>query len=717
MWRDVFLDDLFSFDPGNSYLETVELPEKYRDTRWKSSFFRQEGQILVSWATGTDRYEGIPKPAAVRREIPEPSRCNDQLYLTGLHLEQYRHATFDPRDYYLEALRRDPADSRCNNALGSWHLKRGMFAEAEGYFRKAICTITERNPNPIDGEPFYNLGLTLKFMERAGEAYDAFYKSVWNAAWMDNGYFQIARLEAANHRWQKALETIERSLIRNWHNHKARQLKVSVLRYLGKTSEALALTEESIALDRFNFSMYYEQYLLGKNTEPLQKMKELINGNLHTYIEFALDYAFAGMFAEAIEMIDTGLTGLDDPAGMPMALYYKAWVESKAGLQEQSTGTLRSAAMASPDFCFPNHTEAVPVLEWAEKQNRDDSRAPYYLGNFWYHVRNYDQAIACWERSRDGDRDFPTVHRNLALAYYNKKKDASSALKELQTAFALDKTDARLLMELDQLYKRLNYDPAERLEFLENFPDLLQERDDLYLERITLCNLTGQHAKAFRLLMARKFHPWEGGEGKVIAQYAWSLSASAREKMDEGKYSGALDLLRQATEYPENLGEGKLFRDQENDIHYWMGIVLDSLGETGKAKAFWTRAATGLREPSAAMFYNDQQPDTIYYQGLAFLRLGDKLQAEERFNTLISYGEKHLDDHIKFDYFAVSLPDLQIWDDDLDLRNRQLCHYLIALGKLGKGDKQGAAGSFRKVLDSDCAHQGVQRHLRDAGEF
>jgi len=35
------------------------------------------------------------------------------------------------------------------------------------------------------------------------------------------------------------------------------------------------------------------------------------------------------------------------------------------------------------------------------------------------------------------------------------------------------------------------------------------------------------------------------------------------------------------------------------------------------------------------------------------------------------------------DYFAVSLPDLQIWEGDLTEQNRQHCLKLIELGKKG----------------------------------
>ncbi|HUP13628.1 MAG TPA: hypothetical protein VM187_15510, partial [Niastella sp.] len=65
------------------------------------------------------------------------------------------------------------------------------------------------------------------------------------------------------------------------------------------------------------------------------------------------------------------------------------------------------------------------------------------------------------------------------------------------------------------------------------------------------------------------------------------------------------------------------------------------------------------------MFYNDQQPDKIFYQGLAWHALGEKEKAKLIFLTLVDYGKAHLHDEVKIDYFAVSLPDLLIFEDDL----------------------------------------------------
>lgn len=85
----------------------------------------------------------------------------------------------------------------------------------------------------------------------------------------------------------------------------------------------------------------------------------------------------------------------------------------------------------------------------------EGSKAPYYLGNLWYDKKQYDRALECWEYSRERDDTFPTVHRNLALVYYNKKQEADKALASLEKAYTLNTGDSRVLMELDQLYKKV----------------------------------------------------------------------------------------------------------------------------------------------------------------------------------------------------------------------------------------------------------------------
>ena len=212
------------------------------------------GRTLLTWHSEPDEVRPIPD-AAEAALLPEEIKTTEQLYLTGLHLEQYRHATYNPVDYYEEALRRDPLDVRNNNALGLWYIRKGRFERAEKYLRTAVRVLMKRNPNPYDGEPIYNLGLALKYQGRTDEAYDQFYKSTWNGAWQDAGYFACAQISLMRNCLTDAMDEIDRSLIRNWHNHKARALKTTILRKAGRNDEALKLIEESLEIDRFQLRL------------------------------------------------------------------------------------------------------------------------------------------------------------------------------------------------------------------------------------------------------------------------------------------------------------------------------------------------------------------------------------------------------------------------------------------------------------------------------
>ena len=127
-----------------------------------------------------------------------------------------------------------------------------------------------------------------------------------------------------------------------------------------------------------------------------------------------------------------------------------------------------------------------------------------------------------------------------------------------------------------------------------------------------------------------------------------------------------------------------------------------------QATNFWELAIKGNSEPVAAIFYNDQKPDKILYQGLALLKLNRAGEAKIIFDKLISYGKKHLSDNIKLDYFAVSLPDLLIWDDDLNLRNVIHCKYMMSLGYYGLGERDKMMDLLNDVRTLDLNHQGVQ---------
>lgn len=711
----------FDLQPENIFEDFIAIDSDFEEKHLLFQVLNGQGRELIRYQPSENKQNEMPE-AAKPALIPQEVESNEQLFLIGQHLEQYRHATFSPEPYYQEALKRDASDLRNNNALGLWYLRRGQFAKSAPYFQSAIATSIGKNPNPYDSEPYYNLGLCLKYQDKINEAYTAFYKATWSKAWQDTAFFSIAQIDVSRGDYQLAIEHIDQALNRNMGNTKAWALKATVLRYLKDYETALQVCAAAIDRDRFNLAAWFERYLINETLGnfdqanlDLDELLTLSRGTENNLLEYAIDYSAAGLFKEAGRFLKLAERNGNTS---PMILYYLAWFSAQSGMIEIATHYLELASKANSYLCFPNKLTDIKVLEYSIGNQTSDAKAPYYLGNLWYDKRQYNEAIKNWELSVEIDDLFPTAHRNLGIAYFNKLHDQNSALVAFQKAFNLDKTDARVLMELDQLNKRLNHLVTNRLNFLEEHLTIVLQRDDLYLERLSIYNFIGQHETAYDLIMSRKFHPWEGGEGKVSGQYLYALTELAKAHILQGKYEHAISLFQKAQTYPHNLGEGKLYGAAENDIFYWLGVCYERLSEIdnteesrNSAIVYYQKATEGNSTLGAAMFYNDQQPDKIFYQGLAWRKLGAEDKANTIFNELLSYGQKHQDDQVVLDYFAVSLPNLLIFDDDLNLRNKIHCLYMSGLGFAGLGKKDKAVQTFNSIIDLDAMHFGAKSHL------
>lgn len=648
----------------------------------------QNDRVVLSWQPEPDEITPIPEAAEAALK-PSEIKTTEQLFLTGLHLEQYRHATWSALDYYEEGLRRDPLDVRCNNAMGLWYLRRGRFAKAEPYFRTAVKVLQKRNPNPYDGEPIYNLALCLKYQGQYDEAYDWAYKSTWNAAWQQAGYMMCAQIATIKGEYEDALYLVEQSLLRGWHNHKARALKAALLKKTGKDYAAFA--EETLKINPFNYGVLYE---LGRTTE----MKELMHGDVNNYDELALDYVAAGLKEQALSI---WRMAIEENAATALTYYYIAWQTGKSE-------DLEKAKKQSVDYCFPNRMEAVCALSAFS----EDANACYLLGCLYYDKRQYDIAQSLWEKSASLKPEFPTVHRNLALTYFNNQDDAERALKEMERAYELDESDARVLMELDQLYKRLGKPHQFRLDFLLKHEKEVEQRDDLVLEKATLLNQLGRYEEARNIIDNHWFHVWEGGEGKVSGQYQFcrlemAKTLLANNNANAADIDKAISLLTECLTFPHNIGEGKLLNAQDNDFYYFLGKAYQMKGDAEKASENFRKGTVGPTEPAAAMYYNDAKPDKIFYAALCYRALGEEDKARSLFNKLMSYGEQHIYDNITMDYFAVSLPDLLVWNGNLTQANRIHCNYMLALGYYGLGNSEKARKYTEIAASMDINHLGI----------
>jgi tetratricopeptide (TPR) repeat protein len=626
----------------------------------------------------------VPPRAATEPALPSEIESSDELYLTGLHLAQYRHTTRLPEFYWQEALRRDQADARSNNALGLWHLRRGEFKAAEQHFRAAIARLTERNPNPYDGEPFYNLGLALRYLGRQGEAYDAFYKAAWNQPWRAAAHHALAEIDAARENWPHALEHLEQGLALNSGNLQTRNLLVLVLRKAGQTDKAERMLQETLALDPLDI---WANDLAGRSFAADNQMR----------MDLAIDYLHAGLLCEArCVLAAADFTACD--GSVPMLYYALGYLSA----DDDARAFYRQAAEALPDYCFPARLEEMLFLEAALAANPADAHAHLYLGNLLYDKRRHQEAIEHWRAAADLDGTLATAWRNLGIAAYNIERNVEQAREYYERAIAAGAADARVYYERDQLHKRAGVNARARLAEMERRPDLVAQRDDATVELAALYNQTGAPEKAAAVLASRKFQPWEGGEGAALGQHVRTQLALGRRALSAERWDEARDRFQAALESPANLGEAKHLLANQSNIYFWLGTAHAAQGQAGAAQACWQRASRYLgdfQEMSVKPY-----SEMTLYSALALRKLGRTAEADGLLKGLLSYAEGLLAIEAKIDYFATSLPSMLLFEEDLAEKNRIVSQLLQAQAALGLGDTESATAILRQVLADDPNH-------------
>ncbi|MFD2255480.1 DUF5107 domain-containing protein [Luteolibacter algae] len=645
---------------------------------WQNQDLRFDGEDVTSLelsVEGLVSYRPLNSASLERsREVateppmPEDIESIEELYLTADHLEHVRHPTRYPELYWEEALRREPTDLRSNLAFGRKKLKQGRLADAALHFEVAIKSLTCRHPNPNTGEAHYFLGLTRRFQGRLEDAYAAFYKATWNFEWRAAAYYELAMIDSRRADWHRALTHCEAALDTNRQNNKALVLKALVMKQLGL--DASAVLEGVLAADPLD---HWARYVSGDIEGFLAKSRN----DAQTVLDIAYDFADSGFRAEAIQLLklhherEVVEVAVPNPLGKSQLSHYAlAWLQEDQALLEK-------ARALDPDYFFPSRLHDQLVLEWTLAQEGDDCNAAFGLGNYYFDRKRHEDAIATWER-------FPasaTVCRNLGIAYYNVRRDEDAARAYYQKALELAPSDARLFAEYDQLRAKLGDPVEERLLALLSKRQLVDDRDDCSVALVELYNLTDQPENALELLLNRRFHPWEGGEGKVLRQFTVAHLLLGQKALDGGDAARALDHFTKAMQPPENLGEAYHLLQAKTDVNYWTGRALRALGNEREAQKCFESSA-GEAGDFQGMEVTEHSA-LSYYRGLSLLELGRSDEANALFADLKLFAENELTRPAKIDYFATSLPLLLVFEDDLEQSRRKEMNHLIDLATRG----------------------------------
>lgn len=618
------------------------------------------GTVLLSWTPPTERAESQPPDPATAPPAPAEIASIEELFLTGQYLRQYRHATRSPEPYWLEALRRDPGDVRSSIALAGLRYEAARFAEAETLLRTAIERLVDRVPNPADGEAHYRLGLTLLRRGRAADAVPALRKAMWNSAWRVPAGLVLARIHSAAGDLPLALERLDELLALDTEHLQATALRARVLRSLNRTEEADDTLDRILSIDPLD---QWSRHLAGR---PLTT-------DAPTLLDVALEYASAGFTDDALDVLDLAATAahrtaLGQVQVAPLVHYHRAAVLDRVGRTEEAAAARRDARLADARFALPSRLDDIAALEAAVAEDPDDARAWSLLGSWYYDKRRVDDAVAAWTRSLEsGGADTHTTalaHRNLAIAAYNARSDLAGALAHFDAARAARPDDAKLLYEHDQLLAIAGRTAEERLVVLSGRRDLVDSRDDLSVELAGLLTAVGRADEALDLLAARRFQPWEGGEGRTLQAWEDAQIARARRALDAGDAEAAGDAVRSALRPPHSLGEARHPLANVARLQLVLGDAEALRGHDDLAHAAWTAAAASVGDftDMSTRTYSVHTASSI----TALRRLDRLAEAEDLVARFAAYIEELSATKGTIDYFATSLPTMLLFHIDPD---------------------------------------------------
>lgn len=693
----VLFEEEVDIAPDKPFRKEVSIPAGTKETDLRASLISTRGEELISYIpVERKQVDQLPKPVKTPPK-PEEIPTIEELYLTGLRIEQIHNPRVDAMAYYEEALKRDPGDSRTNTIVGIHYIKRGMYEKAEEHLKRAVERVSAEYTRPADAEAHYYLGLAQRALGKLDDAYGNFYRATWDSAFHSAAYYQLAELSCMKVNFADALEQVNRSLSTNSLDTRALGVKAAILRRLGKPSEAQEVVSQALSVDPLDFLARNEGYLAElaagdpeKALDRLDDLRKLMRDDVQSYLELSTDYMNCGLWDEAIEVLRRPVGWkMNFAATYPLLYYYLGYLYERTGNTEKATECYSLASKMPSDYCFPFRIQSLNVLNAAIEANPSDARARYYLGNLLFDIQP-ERAIACWEESRSLDDTFATVHRNLGWAYYRVRSKVPEAIECYEKALACDRLDPRLYSEADLLYQIGNVVPERRLALLERNHDIVRTRNESFAREIAVLVLNGKHEKAIDYLTNNFFHIREGG-GEIHDVYVDAHLLKGLECMKQKSFAQALDHFQKASEYPENLSVGRPGNDpRAPQVAYHIGVAYEALKNTDRANEFFKAAA----QQEGAFGRTEAQ----FYQALSRQKLGDNDAAARTFTRLIERGKRDMEQGESADFFA------KFGEEETRQARKASAHFTLALGLLGKGQTEEAKAELEQAVNLNQGH-------------
>lgn len=664
--KSVFTEKKVTIDPDTPWCKTITVSATVKDQALTGRLLDRDNIILAYTPVPDDPHDPLP-PKVASPKPPEDYTSAEELYLTGLRLDQFHNGLIDPVPYYEQALKLDPSYSAANVALGIRLAKNGEYGKAETCLRTAVARVTRNYTRAKDAEPEYMLALVLQEQARLAsdpteaaaklkESEDLFWRVTWRATLARPAYVELARLACLKDDWDEALVRVDDALARDAESAKLHVLKAYILRKLGRgksASESLRTAGTCDALD--SWGVAEQAFLKNGGKDAVVNAGRNRGLKAQHLLETVSDYWGIGAWDEVAELCrqadanaanekpyaTDGEVLLKDTVAAcgsyacPLFAYFAGHAAAMKGDTDGARKRYAAGAAQSTDYCFPNRHEEYAVLKHAATLCPEFANTWYYLGNVEWNWDLKEAALASWKKAANINPKHALALRNIGFGlahpgtYFTNTGVPSGvpsreAYDYYTRALAADPGNFRALEEMDKLDEKLGVGTAERLAAMKTYRATAEKYDACILRMAYLFNEAGNYDESLKILTSRRFHVWEGGEG-LLVPFVDALLLRGLNTMETKNFGAAQKDFETALTYPENLQAGRPGdAGMEPKVRYYLAQCRKAQGDAAGYKAELAKALKGWVAPG----------EMNYYRFRAYTELGKTGEAAAQLEAL-----------------------------------------------------------------------------------
>lgn len=524
---------------------------------------RKGTEILFDYTLQGEADRQIPEP---RRELPyfKEVKTAQELYLEGLHIEQYRSPEYSAEECYKEALVRECDYAPAAIALAELLLKKHDYQGALSYAEIAEHSAARFNIRLESGKIYYLKGLALCGLERLAEGYDYLQKAAWCYDYRSAAMLHIGLLDIRNKEYHRAIAHFEECLQGNSESLIALAFTGYAYHLIGEEDEAEKCFAVACKKDKLN--LYAAAFRAIMKADYASFYERLNTDASQVTLDLMETFAEAGLYQEMI-------IWLGEAKRYRRLNAMESYILSVLAGEQPEEGEIGIA--------FPSRSFEKYILEKAIDKNPEDTKALYLYGCLTYGKGLWEEGIRAWEKALRMKEDY-RVLRNLAVAYYSHHHETKRSLEYMKRAAELSCfSEKQITFETAYLMAKTGVSPEEIEVFILSRD---KNRDDITIELARAYNHRNMPDKALEVLLRRKFVACEGGEHYIADEYMYAFYLKGKAAYESGDYRKAAEYFAEAQTLPQSLGSG-LWNDLKKvPFQYFEARCFQKLGRDKEAQ-------------------------------------------------------------------------------------------------------------------------------------